>query len=219
MTENNEAVAESSQEEAHNAENNESQTQTPNFEAEKKGLQEALIAERKKRQEEQAWRRNLEQQLYAREAQKQQPQDDEDEYTRELKQSTRAEAQQIIKETLERQFLEQNPQLLDQDPITGQTWLETKLEPILKKKPYLAHALQTAENRYARAMEIIEDYSPKPVQNDTTRRIQDNQNKPGSPAGIAKSGNVNKIEQLKNMSRKEFSEYRAQLRGRTPNIR
>lgn len=221
-----EAVAESSQEEAQDAakevgEQGQEQGQTQ--EREKSGLQEALIAERRKRQEAEAYNKYMQQQMQAYQSQVQtrQPEqvEEEDEYTKELKQYTETRIQQGIKQTIEQQFIQQNPQLVEIDPVSGRTWLEEKLEPILRKKPYLAQAIQSAENRYARALEIIDDYTPKSAANDTRKRLEENSQKPGNPAGVAKSGNMNKVEALKNMSRKEFSEYRAKMRGRAPNIR
>lgn len=225
--ENQEAVAESSQEEAQDATQTggeqEQQEQGQVQEKEKSGLQEALLAERRKRQEAEAYNKYMQQQMVAYQSQvhtrQPEPQDDEDEYTKELKQYTEQRIQHGIKQTVEQQFIHQNPQLVEIDPVSGRTWLEEKLEPILRKKPYLAQAIQSAENRYARALEIIDDYTPKSIANDTRKKLEENQQKPGNPAGVAKSGNMGKLEALKNMSRKEFSEYRAKMRGRAPNIR
>jgi len=215
-----ETVAESSNEEAQVATEDNQQTQQPP--SEEKGLKDALIAERRKRQETEAYNKYLQGKMQTFESQfqaKQPEVDDEDEYTKELKRYTEQQIQKGIKQTLENQFLQSNPQILEQDPVSGRTWLEEKLEPILRKKPYLAQAIQSAENRYARAMEIIDDYTPKEPSNDTRKKLEENAQKPGSPQGVARSGNLNKVEQLRKMSRKEFSEYRAGLRGRAPNIR
>lgn len=222
--ENKEAAAESSQPEAVNAntqgeKSTEEQPQAETQDREKAGLQEALVAERRKRQDAEAYSRVLQQQYQAFQTKKPEVQEEEDEYTRDLKKYTAQQIQSGIKQSLENQFIQANPQLLDQDPISGRTWLEEKLEPILRKRPYLAQAIQQAENRYARAMEIIDDHTPKDRSNDTRKRLEENAKMPGNPAGVAKSGNLNKLEQLNKMSRKEFSDYRAGLRGRQPNIR
>lgn len=191
---------------------------------EKTGLQEALIAERRKRQEAEYRSRFLEQQYqnYASQFKtKQADQDDDDEYTKELKQYTESQIQNGIKQALETQFIRQHPHIVEQDPETGQTWLEQKLSPILQKKPWLAQGIQMAENRYERALEIIEDYTPKsePRHEEAKKKLEENASKPGSPAGVAKSGNLSSINKFKNMSRKEFSEYRAKILGKPPNIR
>lgn len=208
-----EAVAESSQSEV--VQENTQENQAP--EKEKAGLQEALIAERRKRQDAEALNRYLQQ---GQAKQPVQQQEDEDEYTRDIKNYTKEQIQNGIKQSIENQFLHSNPHIVEQDPVTGQTWLEKELAPILRKKPYLADVIKNADNRYARSVEIINDYTPKTVpENENRKRLEENANKPGNPAGVARSGNLNKVEQIRNMSRKEFSEYRASVRGKTPNIR
>ena len=198
----------------------ESNEPTANFEREKSGLQEALLAERRKRQELEAQNKYLQQyQQMASQYQSKEPEDDEDEYTKEIKQYTQQQIQQNLQSALEKQYLDANPNILEQDPLTGKTWIEAKLEPILAKKPYLSSVISQAENRYARAMEIIDDYTPKSSDNEVRKKLDENGNKPGNPAGVAKGAGVSKLESLRSMSRKEFSEYRAQLRGRRPNIK
>jgi len=203
----------------------ETQEQSADPNKEKAGLQEALIAERRKRQEAEYKNKYLEQQYkqVASQYQTKKPdtEDEDDEYTREIKQYTETRVQAGIKKALEDQYIQNNPHIVEQDSNTGETWLEKNLAPILQKKPWLALGIQNAENRYARAMEIIEDYTPKkqPVSEDNRKRLEENSQKPGSPAGVAKSGNTSQINRFANMSRKEFSEYRASLRGRPPNIK
>lgn len=187
-------------------------------EKEKTGLQEALLAERRKRQEAEYKSRVLEQQLTSHQRPAQQ-EEEEDEYTRDLKQYTESKIQTGIKQALEREYLAQNSYLLEQDPVTGQSWMEAQLAPILQKKPYLADVIQTAENRYARAVELINDFTPEKHVPETEKRLEENQAKPGNPAGLAKTGSMDSLQHLKNMSRKDFSKYRAQVRGRAPNIR
>jgi len=191
-------------------------------EREKAGLQEALVAERRRRQDAERYSKYLEEQQKAFQMQSQtkQPEEDEDEYTKELKKYTESQIQNGIKSALEREYIAKNPQLVDINPETGRTWLEDKLEPILQKKPYLAMALKEAPNRYARAVEIIEDYSPKTYGGeDAKKKLEENAVKPGNPAGVTKSGGRSELEQISKMSRKEFSAYRASLRGKAPNIR
>lgn len=218
----NESVAETQEQEVRHGEeatqNNEAEAE---ISKEKAGLQEALLAERRKRQEAEAYNRFLQQQSQAMQQHVRQPepQEEEDEYTRELKTYANSQIKQGIQSALEQQYVNSNPQLVEISPTTGRTWLEDKLEPILRNKPYLAQVIQSAENRYARAVEIIDDYTPKSADNETRRRLEENANKPGHPAGVAKGGNSENITGIKNMSRKEFSEYRAKLRGRQANIR
>ncbi len=226
MTEQTETAAESSQQtEATSAETQQGsegqpeQTQADTFAKEKAGLQEALVAERRKRQDAESYTRIIQQQYQASQTRAPEPKEEEDEYTRDLKRDTKQQIHAGIKQSVENQFIQSNPQLLEQDSVTGRTWLEEKLEPILRKKPYLAQVIKQSENRYARAMEIIDDYTPKDLGNDTRKRLEENAQKPGSPAGVAKSGNLSKLAQINKMSRREFSEYRAGIRGKAPNIR
>lgn len=97
------------------------------------------------------------------------------------------------------------------------------LKPILEKKPWLANSVDTAQNRYARAYEIVQDYlhlvEEKPVtrqsSNQDGRRIIENAQKPRSPAEVGKSARPEGVEYLKSIQgKKEFREYRQKvLRG------
>lgn len=174
----------------------------------------ALEEERRKRQdearrakeaEERYWR--LQEQL---EAAKKSQEPEEDEYTREMKQYVQSVVAQNTRTALEKQYLAQNPQCYDA--------IQNKLPSILEKKPWLAAGIQNAENRYQAAMEIINDFSPKD-ESQARKRLEENAKKPGNPAQSGKNSNLNHLEALKGMSRKEFSEYRAKLLGRRPNIR
>lgn len=224
--ENKESAAGDSQNEAGNASTQNPQSnqtqEAQDFQKEKTGLQDALVAERRKRQDAESFNRVLQQQQAT---QNKQPvvQEEEDEYTRDMKKDTATQIQQGIKSALERQYIQSNQKMLEQDPVTGITWLEEQLKPILRKKPYLAAAIDSAENRYSRAMEIINDYTPNNAGNednsDSRKRIEENANQPGNPGSMAKSGNPNRMENLRNMSRKQFSDYRAKLRGKAPNIK
>lgn len=99
------------------------------------------------------------------------------------------------------------------------------LKPILEKKPWLADSVGTAQNRYARAYEIVQDYlhlvEEKPAvrqsNNQDGRRIIENANKPRSPVEIGKSARPEGTEYLKSIQgKKEFREYRQKvLRGET----
>ena len=179
---------------------------------------EALEAERRKRQDaeqERNWYQTQisqwQQHLQAQQSQTQvQPDEDDDEYTKEMKKYVQNTIKNQTKDLMEKTYLEQHP-----DAVTR---IQTELEPILAKKPWLADSIKTAENRYARAMEIIEDYAPK-MSNNTGKRIVENAQKPVSPAGgAAKSNTISRLDMMSKMNRKEFSEWRAQMRGKKPNI-
>jgi len=97
------------------------------------------------------------------------------------------------------------------------------LKPILEKKPWLAQSVDTAQNRYARAYEIVQDYihlveeKPQVRQSSNTdgQRIIQNAQKPRSPTEIGKSARPEGMEYLKSIQgKKEFREYRQKvLRG------
>jgi len=97
------------------------------------------------------------------------------------------------------------------------------LKPILEKKPWLAQSVDTAQNRYARAYEIVQDYihlvEEKPLtrqsSNQDGKRIIENSQKPRSPTEVGKSARPEGTEYLKSIQgKKEFREYRQKvLRG------
>lgn len=94
------------------------------------------------------------------------------------------------------------------------------LKPILDKKPWLATSVDTAQNRYARAYEIVQDYmhlvEEKPLarqlNNQDGRRMVENAHKPRSPAEVGKSSRPEGVEYLKSIQgKKEFRDYRQKL--------
>lgn len=99
------------------------------------------------------------------------------------------------------------------------------LKPILEKKPWLAQTVDAAQNRYARAYEIVQDYmhlvEEKPAARQSsisdTQRLVQNSQKPRSPVEVGKSAQPKGIEFLKSIQGKqEFREYRQKvLRGET----
>lgn len=165
----------------------------------------ALEEERRKRQELEYQAQWMQQQLQNSQnvmqtAQAQPESDDEDEYGRELMQRM----EHRFRQKQEQKFLQKNPECLDR--------IQKELAPILQKKPWLAAAINAAENRYEAAMEVINDYAPK-RENDTTKRMVDNAEKPRSPAqGAVKGGSVSRLEMMSKMSPGEFGQWRDQLR-------
>lgn len=93
------------------------------------------------------------------------------------------------------------------------------LKPILEKKPWLATSVDSAQNRYARAYEIVQDYihlveeAPLKKSNSSDgRKIVENAHKPRSPAEVGKSAQPSGSEYLKSIQgKKEFREYRQKL--------
>jgi hypothetical protein len=128
-----------------------------------------------------------------------------------LKENT-AHAKRDILETL---YQDMNPEAVQK--------INKYLKPILEKKPWLADSVDTAQNRYARAYEIVQDYlhlvEEKPLSRISNsqdgRRIIENAHKPRSPIEVGKSSRPEGTEYLKSIQgKKEFREYRQKvLRG------
>lgn len=168
----------------------------------------ALEAERRKRQEAEQQAQWLYQQMQAAQAtyKTPEPQEEEDEYTRELDQRFTSKVEKKLQSFAEQQFVESRPEAVN--------LIQEHLPQILKQKPWLAQTIQSAPNRYARALEIVNDYAPRNTPPpDSRRRIEENAQKPGSPQGVGKTSQISKLEMLSKMSPQEFSEYRKRVRS------
>ncbi len=178
---------------------------------------EALEAERRKRQDLEAQNRALQDLMTKSKAE--QPADDsedDDEFI------TKAEMKQRLnkatfaqkREVLEEAFCDAKPDAVN--------LINTHLEEIIKRKPWLAQTIESAPNRYARAYEIVQDYMPKDEKvapagkfsrpQAEAKRIVENAQKPGNPATIAKAANGSNSDYLKSIQGKpEFREYRKKM--------
>lgn len=173
---------------------------------------EALEAERRKRQD-------LEYQLMMMQQQhqeklKEQVEDDDDFVSKaELKRRIAEATQTSKREVLEQAFCDANPEALNQ--------INTHLEEIIKRKPWLAKVVDEAPNRFARAYEIVQDFMPQqnqaPAQKFTNakadaQKVIQNAQKPRNPSTIAKAQNPNGAEYLKSIAgTPEFREYRKKM--------
>jgi len=169
----------------------------------------ALEAERKKRQEAELKSQWIEQQYLQAQAQPKQ-EEPVDEYEQELEQKLERKFEAKLKNQMEQRFLQENPDVHNQ--------IENVLPDLLKKKPWLAQVIQTAPNRYERAMELINDYRPR-AEHPNEKRLEENSTKPDMSSGKGKPSNLGQLEQMRNMDRKSFSQWRASMLGRQPNIR
>lgn len=185
----------------------------------------AMIATRKKWQDAElrAAKAEAAQQAYQeymgrmQSGQKQEPQEEDDPRAIVEKQHLRETTAHTKREILETLYQDMNPQAVQQ--------INQYLKPILEKKPWLADSVDTAQNRYARAYEIVQDYlhlvEEKPAartsNNQDGRRIIENAQKPRSPVEIGKSARPEGAEYLKSIQGKqEFRDYRQKvLRGET----
>jgi DNA repair ATPase RecN len=182
----------------------------------------AMIATRKKAQDEssradkaEAKAQMLEAYINKMQAAKQEPEEEEDPRAiverKDLHENT-AHTKRDILETL---YQDMNPEAVQK--------INKYLKPILEKKPWLASSVDTAQNRYARAYEIVQDYlhlveeKPQVRQSSNVdgQRIVQNSQKPRSPVEVGKSARPEGMEYLKSIQgKKEFREYRQKvLRG------
>lgn len=173
----------------------------------------ALQAERRKRQELEAKAQLYQEMMLAKE--KQEPIEEEDPNALVEKQHLRETTANTKRDILETLYQDMNPEAVQK--------INKYLGPILEKKPWLASSVDTAQNRYARAYEIVQDYlhlvEEKPVvrqsSNTDGQRIIQNAQKPRSPTEVGKSARPEGSEYLKSIQgKKEFREYRQKvLRG------
>lgn len=177
----------------------------------------AMLATRKKWQEaeQRAAKAEAAQQIYQEQLQRAQDsfkEEEEDPRAIVEKQHLKESNALTKREILESVYQDMNPEAVQK--------INTYLKPILEKKPWLAESVDTAQNRYARAYEIVQDYlhlvEPKPVVKSTAsqdgRKIVENAQKPRSPVEFGKSARPQGMEYLKSIQgKKEFREYRQKL--------
>ena len=176
----------------------------------------ALQAERRKRQELEARTHVYEELMRSKESQNA-PEEPEDPNAIVERKDLHANTAHTKRDILETLYQDMNPEAVQK--------INKYLKPILDKKPWLAQSVDTAQNRYARAYEIVQDYmhlvEDKPLSrvsnNQDGRRIVENSQKPRSPVEVGKSARPEGVEYLKSIQgKKEFREYRQRvLRGET----
>jgi hypothetical protein len=179
---------------------------------------EALEAERRKRQELEAQNRALQELMTKSKAPEkvEEEDDDEDEFITKAEMKSRLAKVTFAqkREMLEEAFCDSKPEAVE--------LINTHLEQIIKRKPWLAQTIESAPNRYARAYEIVQDYMPKDEKvapsskfarpKDEAKKIVENAQKPGNPATIAKAANGSNLDYLKSIQGKpEFREYRRKM--------
>ena len=172
----------------------------------------ALQAERRKRQEFESRAKVYEDLLAKKNVPTEENEEDEDPEALVTKSSFKEEKALTKREILEQVYQDMNPGNVQK--------IETYLKPILDKKPWLASTIDTAQNRLARANEIVDDYmhliedKPKVKTNAASdaQRIIQNSQKPRSPTEVGKSAQPTGTEYLKSIQgKKEFREYRQKV--------
>lgn len=177
---------------------------------------EALEAERRKRQDLEAQNRALQDLMTKSKVPEKVEEEDEDEFITKAEMKKRLEKVTFAqkREVLEEAFCDSKPEAVE--------LINTHLEQIIKRKPWLAQTIESAPNRYARAYEIVQDYMPKDEKvappskfarpKDEAKKIVENSQKPGNPATIAKAANSSNMDYLKSIQGKpEFREYRKKM--------
>ncbi len=175
----------------------------------------AFEAERRKRQEAQAKNQVLEGFLARAKEETEEPEVKEDPKglveNDKLQQVTATTKREIL-ETL---YKDMNPKAVQE--------IDQYLKLIFEKKPWLAASVDTAQNRWARAHEIVTDYkhlveptSTKAAVKSSAptdgQRIVQNSQKPRSPVEIGKSAQPGGMDYLKSIQgKKEFREYRQKM--------
>lgn len=175
----------------------------------------ALQAERRKRQEFESRAKVYEDLLAKKNVPTEEVEEEEDPEALVTKSSFKEEKALTKREILEQVYQDMNPGNVQK--------INTYLKPILDKKPWLAQTIDGAQNRLARANEIVDDYmhlvedKPKAKTNAVSeaQRIVQNSQKPRSPTEVGKSAQPSGTEYLKSIQgKKEFREYRQKvLRG------
>lgn len=180
---------------------------------------EALEAERHKRQELEAYNKAL-LEIHGKKSEPEQSDDsDDDEFITkaELKRRLSTMGHDQRREIMEEAFCTSNPQAVE--------LINRNLEEIVKKRPWLAQVIEAAPNRYARAYEIVQDYTRDTKDSASARkfadpkadakRVVENSKKPGNPSTIAKNANPSNADYLRSIGgTKEFREYRNKMLGR-----
>lgn len=178
----------------------------------------AYEEERRKRQEAEYQATWVQQQWQAMQ-QKPQADDTVDDYEDDEEKQLERKLEQKIERRLQKQTEEA---YLASRPEAAEI-IKQKLPGILQKHKYLSAAIDNASNRYQAAMDIIERYAPQEDVSKQTQKVDEklekNQSMPGNPNGVPKTGSMSGLDRVKEMDRREFSLYRAKLRGRAPNIR
>jgi hypothetical protein len=185
----------------------------------------AMIATRKKAQEETSRADKAEAKAQVLESYinklqtnvKQEPEEEEDPRAIVERKDLHESSAHTKRDILETLYQDMNPEAVQK--------INKYLKPILEKKPWLATSVDSAQNRYARAYEIVQDYlhlveeKPPARQSSNTdgQRIIQNAQKPRSPTEVGKSARPEGTEYLKSIQgKKEFRDYRQKvLRGET----
>jgi hypothetical protein len=166
----------------------------------------ALQKERKKRQEAEYRAQWLEEQTQKAQKPQELPEDDDTLYEavtkKELAEYGDSSKAQIVRTIREEDWASNNPDKLEV--------VNEKLTELLKQKPHLAYAIQSATNRYSEAWDQLVGHGKvatkaKPEQK---AKVQ----APLSPAQVPKSAGVNQAMNLSDMTDEQYNQWRMEKR-------
>jgi len=92
-------------------------------------------------------------------------------------------------------------------------YVNENLDKFLKQRPNLAHAINSASNRYEEAWTLMEALSPK-QRKQMVAPSPVKKEAPNSPSGVPKAAAMNQAVDLMSMSDKEFAEWRVSQKRR-----
>ena len=92
-------------------------------------------------------------------------------------------------------------------------YVNENLDKFLKQRPNLAHAINSASNRYEEAWTLMEALSPK-QRKQMVAPSPVKKEAPNSPSGVPKAAAMNQAVDLMSMSDKEFAEWRSSQKRR-----
>lgn len=158
----------------------------------------ALQKERRKRQE-------AEQRAAEREAQVKQPdpEEDLDRYESATREDLGKSQQQTVRMVEERLWIKEHREKYEH--------VNEYLPELLKQRPHLALAIDSAPNRYEEAWTLMNALTPKQQQQ---LKPAPQKNAPNSPTSIPKAAGVNQAVDVMSMTDQEFAEYRRQRKRR-----
>ena len=167
---------------------------------------EALQKERRKRQEAEMNAAYQYQQLQQLQQQYQAPVEEDDD--RKYQAATQEELDQKQRQTLqlieEKIWTAANPEKRKR--------VDEELKTFLEQRPHLRVAINSCENRYKEAFELMDALTPK--QQQQLRQQPVKREAPNSPASVPKAVAMNAAVNVMSMSDKEFSEWRNSQRSR-----
>lgn len=177
----------------------------------------ALEAERRKRQDLEAQAKVYEQYINQAQQQKEPEQEDDTEDLISKGDALKMVNQYMTKtkqEFLEESFCSSNPGAVQK--------IEEQLPNLIKNKPWIKDVISNASNRWQRAWELVNDFTPKEqdvlAQNVSVQKKQDaqriieNSKKPGSPSIGGKSVTMSKVDYMRSIrGTPEWDRYKEDL--------